>query len=376
MINMNPDDKKILEEIHTIKNHSHNTKNVYRTAVNTYTTFQEMTLTELLEEAEEEEEKGIRWKHRTLKKRLNSYRAYLINHYRPNTVKSNLNPIINIYKYHEIEIQALPRILQKSYPHTTPLITYEDLPDKDIIRKALEISTPVMKAIILFMSSSGCARTETLNLTIQDYMKATTDYHQGGTIYEIIETLNQIEDVIPTWQIHRQKTGKNYTTFSSPESVNQINNYLQTRPHLTPEYPLFQINKNYFIMKFVETNNTLGLGKIDGGLNRFRSHMLRKYHASTLYNDGMSLENVNDLQGKSKNQTDASYFYVNSDDLKIEYMKHLSALQISVDVKKVTVKSKEFLELENQNRDLQNQMDSIFKKLDQLENLSWNDIKK
>lgn len=373
---MKKTDEKILEEMHTTKNHSHNTRNVYRTAVNTYTTYHKMTLTELLEEAETEEENGTRWKHRTLKKRLTSYRTYLIEHYKPNTVKSQINPIINIYKYHEIEIHPLPQITQKSYTHNTPLIRYEDLPDKEIIRKALEISTPVMKAIILFMTSSGCARTETLNLTINDYIEATQQYHTGGDIHQIINTLNEIPDVIPTWKIHRQKTGKNYTTFSSPESTTMINNYLETRTHLKPEAPLFQINKNYFIMKFVETNNTLGLGKIDGGLNRFRSHMLRKFHASALYNDGMNLENVNDLQGKSKNQTDASYFYVNTDDLKTEYMKHLPALQISVDVKKVTVKSKEFLELENRNRELENKVDSILGVIDQLENLSWNDIKK
>lgn len=44
-----------------------------------------------------------------------------------------------------------------------------------------------------------------------------------------------------------------------------------------------------------------GLGKI-GPYNRFRSNMLRKFHVSSLYNDGMSLDDVNDLQGKAKNK--------------------------------------------------------------------------
>lgn len=41
-----------------------------------------------------------------------------------------------------------------------------------------------MKAIILFMSSSGCARRETLNLTVMDYMNATKEYHNTDNIME------------------------------------------------------------------------------------------------------------------------------------------------------------------------------------------------
>lgn len=60
-------------------------------------------------------------------------------------------------------------------------------------------------------------------------------------------------------------------------------------------------------LKFRELNHELGLGKV-GEYVRLRSHMLRKFHASALYNDGMSLDKVNDLQGKAKNKTDQSYF--------------------------------------------------------------------
>ena len=48
-------------------------------------------------------------------------------------------------------------------------------------------------------------------------------------------------------------------------------------------------------------------------------------YASALYNSGMSLDKVNDLQGKAKNKTDAAYFMTNPDDLKYEYIKHQAA---------------------------------------------------
>ena len=52
---------------------------------------------------------------------------------------------------------------------------------------------------------------------------------------------------------------------------------------------------------FEKINDTLCLGKI-GQYHRFRSHMLRKFHTSALYNGGMSLDDVNDLQKKGQKQ--------------------------------------------------------------------------
>ena len=41
------------------------------------------------------------------------------------------------------------------------------------------------------------------------------------------------------------------------------------------------------VQSFEMINDTLGLGRV-GRYLRFRSHMLRNFHASALYNDGMS----------------------------------------------------------------------------------------
>lgn len=89
--------------------------------------------------------------------------------------------------------------------------------------------------------------------------------------------------------------------------------------------------ESYFIGYFQRINDELGPGRV-GHYSRFRSHMLRKFHASALYNDSMSLDNVNDLQGKAKNKTDQAYFMINPEDLKYEYIKHLPAITINTDV--------------------------------------------
>lgn len=72
-----------------------------------------LSLAELIEEAEKEEEQGIRWKHRTLKRRLLNFRKYLMDNYYYNTVSNTFTPVLVVYKYFEIEIHDLPRIDKK-----------------------------------------------------------------------------------------------------------------------------------------------------------------------------------------------------------------------------------------------------------------------
>lgn len=360
-------DNELLNEIHMVKNHSDETRRIYKHAVDNYTKFCSMSLSELLEEAESEEEKGIRWKKRKLKRRLLTYRQYLIENYTLNTVRTMMSPILTIYRYYEIEILDIPTINKKAVNTPEP-ITFKDLPDKEVIRQAINIATPQMKPIIYFMASSGCARRETLNLTIQDYIDALSEYTTKTDIIDIINELGPNCNVIPTFNILRQKTGKYYTTYCSPEAVNAINTYLLSRKDpLTGDKELFKIEDNYLVVKFIHLNNELGLGKV-GNLNRFRSHMLRKFHASALYNDGMSLDSVNDLQGKAKNKTDQAYFMTNPEDLKNEYIKHVHAVTINQDVEKLSIKSPEFMQMEKENENYKKQLDKLTNDVDRILN--------
>ena len=87
------------------------------------------------------------------------------------TAKMMLSKILTIYRHYEIEIHELPKYSLKNVNQTPP-ITYNDLPDLEAIQKALDIFTPRMRAIILFINSSGCGRSETCHLTIQDFINS------------------------------------------------------------------------------------------------------------------------------------------------------------------------------------------------------------
>lgn len=361
----------ILNEIHHAKTHSKSARKIYHNAVKQYTQQQEQSLQKLIQEADQEEEQRTRWRDRRLKKRLLEYRQHLIQHYKKNTVQAYFNAIKSIYNYYEIEIGTLPSLNKRQLNIPEP-INYNDLPTHEIIRKALDLSDNRMKAIILFMSSSGCAKRETLNLTIQDFIEATREYHTKNDIYDVIQELEKRDDVIPTFRLHRQKTNKYYYTFCSPEAVQAIINYLNTfEKPLTPEDKLFPIHEDYITLLFIQLNNQLGLGK-KGTFNRLRSHNLRKFHASQLYNDGMSLDEIDALQGRRKDTTHTAYFMENPSKLKEKYIEHLNCLTINLDVNSLDLKSEEYLLLEKENqmyREKEEKINSILERLEKLEKM-------
>ena len=328
---MYKDDYKLLEKFKKTRNLQHITAKGYKTTITQYTRFHKKSFTSLIREAEREEQKKIPWKQRKIRQRLISYREYLIEQdYSLKTIQHYLQRIKTLYNTYEIELRPLPYMSKKNMKQFPP-ITYKDIPSRKILRQIVLMSKPVFSALILFMTSTGCARKETLSLTINDFVEATRNYHNGGSIKEILRDLMGREDVVGEWNVYRFKTAKYYTTFSSPECMVYLVAYLLSRSDdLSLDSPLFKVNEHYVSDFFSEMNSRLGLGKA-GAYNRFRSHSLRKYHASNLYNDGMSLDFVNELQGKAKNKTDSSYFMINPMILRNEYIKHLGSIVIMSD---------------------------------------------
>ena len=344
----------------------------YKTYIKQYTEFNQKTMIELLQEAEDEEEQGIRWKHRTLRKRLIEFRAYLYDNYAYSTAKSRFSKLLAFYKHFEIEIHQLPKISTINADKTH--MGFKDLPDKGIIKKALKVANPVMRAIILFMSSSGSARAETRNLTIQDFIDATNNkyisYHQSDNIYEVINQLKNRDDITPIFHMKRQKTNKYYYTFCSPEASSEIINYLSSRTvKLTPETPLFDVSQQMFSIYFTDINNKLGVGKLDNRRAKFTSHMLRKFHSTSLWNEKVSVEIVDTLQGRGKDQTHSSYFWENPLKLRELYIDHMDCLTINLDVNSLSIKSPEFVKLETENVELRKLNDETNKRMDDLEKL-------
>ena len=90
-------DENILQEFQHTRRLKPQTMKGYKDAVRIYTTFNTLTLEELLDEAMNEEKDRLPWIDRTLKKRLEDFRTYLYDKYSKKTARIHFGRIKTIY---------------------------------------------------------------------------------------------------------------------------------------------------------------------------------------------------------------------------------------------------------------------------------------
>ena len=314
---------KILEQIFLERNLKKSTQETYTLPAKEYEKLHKKSLEDLIEEADTEEEERIRLKNRKIKKRLLKYRQYLINKkLTPLTIKNRITRIRTIYHHFEIELPRLPPVQLQD----KDFVRFSDIPTIDHIKQVLNsTANKKHKALILFMSSSGTAVNETVNLKIKDFIKATKQYHDNtDDIDEILIQLNKQEDVIPLFEMVRLKTNYPYYTCCSSEATKAIVEYLRFEDDLTLERELFNYNKGSISNMFKRYNEKMGWDKVRK-YSFFRPHALRKFHATTIEEVGLA----NTLQGRKADPITEAYFKKNPKRIKEEYMKHLEKLSIN-----------------------------------------------
>ena len=294
------------------RNIKESTSNGYESALKHYMKFHKKSLDDLMQEALLDEKNMIPLKDRKVKKRLLNYRSYLLkSNCSPNTVKTYFTKVKTFYLHFDVEIPHLPDAKYDKLYETN----YLDLPTHEHIRQACDISGLDLKSVILFMSSSGTAKAETLSISVEQFVNATSQFHNGGSLELILETLSHKRNIIPTFYLKRIKTDKYYYTFCSPEAARFIVKYLQTRKDLSLDDKLFDFTPARLLNKFQEINDRMGWG-FKGKYRFFRAHTLRKFHASNI---GLSAEYIDELQGRSKNYVHATYIKPNPEKLKRIY---------------------------------------------------------
>ena len=309
--------KRFCEE----RNIKESTVNGYAIALSDFERFNSMTIDELIKEAKDDEN-SLKLKDRQIKKRLIDYRSDLLKRkLSPNTVRTYFSKVKTFYMHFEIEMPYIPTAkYDKAYQ-----TNYLDLPTHEHIRQALEISSIDLKSIILFMSSSGTAKAETLSLTVEDFINATSDYHNGGSIKSVLNTLDKKDNIIPTFYLRRIKTDKYYYTFCSPEAADCIVKYLKMRDNLKPSDKLFDFTHQSLLNRFQKINDVMGWG-FKGKYRFFRSHTLRKFHASNI---ALSAEYVDLLQGRSRSEVHETYIKTNPLRLKQIYESGMGNVMIN-----------------------------------------------
>lgn len=364
---------EILSQVYTERRSSESTQRSYTRAVRFFEEHTGKKLGELLTIADQEETQNIHWKNSTLKPLLISYRAWLYDNYKEKTANLYFTAITTIFRHFEIVIGPLPYFSRKNINKSTPIRPGE-LPDRELLTEIIGMVGPLLKAVILFMSSSGLSRIDVLNLTVKDYLEATKEYHNSRDIFTAIDIMKDCEvDIIPTFNLKRQKTAQEYYTFCSHEAVNAINAYLMSRTDdFNRNSPLFKVAERYLNNLFTDINNQLELGSA-GTYGRFTPHMLRRYHATQLNEAGMSIDKINLLEGrKVSGVLHESYIRMKPEVLKKEYIQALPFLVVE-DLNKVKteldVTKEKNTKLENENTELKRQNEETNKRLDNLEKI-------
>ena len=308
----------LIKKYSSDKNIKASTMEGYASAIKKYEHFHAKSIEKLLVEAEGE--KSLPLNDRKIKRRLVDFRKYLMNsNLSSRSAKTYFSKIKAFYRFHDIE---LPDIANVKYGRDYQM-NYNDLPTKEHIKKAVEISEVGIQAVILFMASSGTAKAETLSLTVSDFIKATGNYHDGGSIADILDSLEN-KSIVPAFYLKRIKTDKYYYTFCTPEATSYIIKYLKSRSNLKKSSKLFDYSPSAITNRFREINDSNGWG-FRGRYRFFRPHALRKFHASNI---NLSSETVDELQGRGKSEVHDAYIKSKPEELKRKYTSKMCNVEI------------------------------------------------
>ena len=274
-----------------------------------------------------EEDNRIPTRDRRIKKEMLGFREHLINDKSiksAKSVRSYFSKVGTVFRHFGLEIPSLPQVkMDKGY-----VSNYNDLPTHEMLRNACEQSPVDLKAIILFMSSSGSAKAETLSITVGMFLEGCADYLEEipteQNIPETIKALSDKHDIVPLIYLRRIKTDKWYYTCCSPEASYIIIESLKIRKNLQWNDKLFDYTSSLILTKFQEINDNNNWGYV-GAYRRFRSHALRKFMASNI---GLPRDQVDSLQGRSKDMIQEAYFKQDPQSLKKIYMDNMNRIMI------------------------------------------------
>jgi site-specific recombinase XerD len=343
--------------------------------------------TDLIDEAEEEQDKGIKSRKRTIRQ----YFLDFIEHEEKegkshHTIKARVELAKSFYHSFDIETPKF----SLNYPNVNK--SFNEIPTLDHIREIIKICGLRDTAIILLMLSSGMGGAEIRHLTYNDFINSIEEYLDLANEDKVninkvahqIRGLNEEIGPIGTWKISRFKTSMPYITFNSPESVLSIIDYLIERELKNKgvkslDDPLFvsshknQISKQGFVFIFRRINDNAGLGFAkDKNRRFFTSHMPRKIFTSTLYSQGVDKTRVDWFLGHKIPPITESYFKTNVEDLKKSYMEIVEHLTLQK-IKIKTIKTPEYDQLLRDSREKADKIEAMEKRMELYEKLIENE---
>ena len=315
------------------------------------------------------------------------------------TINSCFDTISAVLSYFKVELPNFPRL--KDDAKNWELLSKEDF------KFILADSSLMHKSLTLFMLSTGFRISDCLNLTIGEYMEATSDYHDFVDVDDFID--NAPDDMMGFWDFEPQKTIKDHTrckTFNSPESNKFIlqnlrrlkNEYMPRKSEkikkelkLTKSDALFgskrgyykksptvqsistmfgRKNKELYAWHINKIHQNIKEGKISDEdyekyvelIPKFHPHACRKYFCSIIQRHTSNERRYRLMEGHApKNKLDKSYIEISKNEIAETYKKAVGDLSIyHVDEIEIEELRKQFNEkLNKQDEKHQEEVDSL-----------------
>lgn len=332
---------EIYQEWFTKKNLSEGTQGTYKITMEDYQKFTEKTLEELIDEAEEDEESGLRMRKRNMNKYILNYKFDLEErNYAPGTINQKMSAIISFYKSFDIQVPDLTlnrgdTILDEN---DTQLITKKDL------KAMLDVADSRDKAIIYLLALSGMGQREARELTIKKFIDSASQSIEKDIpdIEKLFEYGDLILDEIITLNIYRKKRNYRYHTFIPPEVSQAIITYLKERQynrnvkkHITDLNGTIFVTNNGDPMSRTgittairRVGNKAGFKSDKGAHSYWKPHACRKYVESTILNSTGDQLLADYILGHKIDKVTRSYWKSDPEQLKKRYMKILPLLSL------------------------------------------------
>lgn len=311
------------------RNIAPSTRDKYVTHLEKYTNLHQMTLEELINEATNEEENGVRMVRRKIRQRLLDFRTWMMveKKHVAGTIKTNMRSVLTFYKHNYIETPILPpAVLKKSLNED---LQFSDLPTMNTIKTAIESTKKQNhKVLFLFAACTGSARNELAHFTFGQFLEGVKPFcHNPKTPQDVIDELDgkcEELELIPVFKMHRFKTNYSYHTPITPECLQFCINYLKSEGlGLKPEDNFFQLGLWGISSAFQYTNYKFNWGK-RGSYGFFSVHRVRKFNASAIEDVNFA----NYIQGRKPDPIRETYFKRDINRVREEYKKHMHKFTI------------------------------------------------
>ena len=327
------------KSIRFLKNLAKETQKSYNQAIRKYENFHGMDIDTLIAEALNEQSNRTPLHELSVIDRIEDFQEHLVKQELTiGSIKLWVSKIKTIYHKNRVELPYLEPINPKKAKRRE-YIEFKDILTKDELRKALSYMRPVAFAQAMCMIQGGLSLEECEHLSYRKFIDELYPYHQCDNdidaLYWLAEPTNP---VIWVTKLIRVKTGKPYYCIIGAEAVNAIANAklyefgLKKYKHTDK---LLTITKFGFSRRCKLINEQCGFGLV-AEESKFRSHMLRKFHATYIGGSALSYDEqsiisnaeIDEMQGRGKTNVQDTYIKTNPIRQKVLYAKVMNNVSL------------------------------------------------